>query len=125
MDLNEVRYGGDRLIEAYGDMGFRLTDGRHEGSLLLMPGKVEKLAAASHEDFCAATFAPVFEMGEDISILIIGTGERQHFLAPEMQKLFIEKKLAVEVMDSRAACRTYNVLRTDGRPVAAAIIALE
>ena len=58
----------------------------------------------------------------DPEILIIGTGEKQHFLTGELMAALNRGSLGVEVMDTAAACRTYNVLISEGRKVVAAIL---
>jgi uncharacterized protein len=55
-------------------------------------------------------------------IVILGTGASQRFPRPELSRALAASGVGVEVMDSRAACRTYNVLATEGRRVAAAIL---
>ena len=52
------------------------------------------------------------------------TGARQVFPAPEVRRAFVEAGVALEPMDTGAACRTYNVLLGEGRPVGAALIAV-
>jgi uncharacterized protein len=58
----------------------------------------------------------------DCPIVLLGTGARQRFPAPALLRPLIERRVGVEVMDSHAACRTYNILMAEGRDVAAAII---
>lgn len=58
----------------------------------------------------------------DIEILILGSGERLIFPEASLLVPFMQEGIGVEVMDSRAACRTYNLLSGEGRKVAAAII---
>jgi uncharacterized protein len=55
-------------------------------------------------------------------LIIIGTGKRQRFPGPELLKTLIEAKIGFEVMDSQAACRTYNILVGEGRQVLLALI---
>lgn len=55
-------------------------------------------------------------------IILLGTGERQVFPAVEARNLVQRSGVGFEVMDTRAACRTYNVLVQEGRRVAAALI---
>lgn len=64
--------------------------------------------------------APLLEL--DIEILILGSGDKLVFPEASLLATFMQKGIGVEVMDSRAACRTYNLLSGDGRKVAAAII---
>jgi len=73
-------------------------------------------------------FAPLWSddiVGEHPEIVLLGTGTQHTF--PDMSLLveLKKRKLAVEVMNTRAACRTYSVLVGEHRPVAAALIQLE
>ena len=68
----------------------------------------------------AQTIAPLLAL--DIEILILGSGVRLIFPEASLLASFMQKGIGVEVMDSRAACRTYNLLSGEGRKVAAAII---
>jgi uncharacterized protein len=58
----------------------------------------------------------------DPEILIIGTGREQHFLSGEMMAVLGKGGIGVEVMDTAAACRTYNVLLSEDRKVVAALL---
>jgi uncharacterized protein len=58
----------------------------------------------------------------DCPIVLLGTGARQRFPAPALLRPLIERRFGVEVMDSHAACRTFNILMAEGRDVAAAMI---
>lgn len=60
--------------------------------------------------------------GTDTSILIIGTGRTQRLPAPRLYAELAERGVGLEVMDSAAACRTYNILLVEGRRVAALIL---
>lgn len=55
-------------------------------------------------------------------VILLGTGERQEFPDSAVLRVALERGVAVEVMDTRAACRTYNVLLQEGRRVAAAVL---
>jgi uncharacterized protein len=63
---------------------------------------------------------PLHEL--DVEIVLFGTGTQQQF--PEMRKLLAltDRGIGFEVMDTHAACRTYNILMGEGRAVAAALI---
>lgn len=56
------------------------------------------------------------------AILIIGTGEELHFPSVELYGDLINEGIGVEIMDTSAACRTYNVLTAENRHVVAALI---
>jgi len=57
-----------------------------------------------------------------IEILLIGTGSKLHFLPPTLTHFFFSKKIGVEIMTTDAAIRTYVVLSSEQRKVAAALI---
>jgi uncharacterized protein len=55
-------------------------------------------------------------------LILIGTGHKQRFPKPEFLKSLILAKIGFEIMDSQAACRTYNILVGEGRQVLLALI---
>ncbi len=55
-------------------------------------------------------------------VVLIGTGSKLKFLEPELISRFWEAKIGVEVMDTAALCRTYNILVNEGRSTVAGII---
>jgi uncharacterized protein len=58
----------------------------------------------------------------DPEIVLLGTGARQRFPHPRLYRTLIDAGIGVEVMDSAAAARTYNIIAAEGRRVAAAFI---
>ncbi|OGI47282.1 MAG: hypothetical protein A2151_05450 [Candidatus Muproteobacteria bacterium RBG_16_65_34] len=58
-------------------------------------------------------------------VVILGTGARLRFPKPASLRALVEVNVGVEVMDTGAACRTYNILMGDGRRVAAALLMIE
>ena len=60
-------------------------------------------------------------MRDSARVLLLGTGARQRFPSPRLAAELAALGIGVEVMDSAAACRTYNVLAAEGRQVAAAL----
>jgi uncharacterized protein len=55
-------------------------------------------------------------------LVLLGTGARQHFPAMEILTRFHRAQIGIEVMDTAAACRTFNILVAEGRKVAAALL---
>jgi uncharacterized protein len=55
-------------------------------------------------------------------VLVLGTGARQRFPSPQLLRPLVEAGIGIEIMDTPAACRTYNILVGEGRAVAAALI---
>ncbi len=67
--------------------------------------------------------APRYENAPEI--LLVGTGERQHFLPTAVTAPLLAARVGIEAMDSKAAARTYNVLMAEGRNVAVALMLTE
>jgi uncharacterized protein len=55
-------------------------------------------------------------------VVILGTGAKQRFPALELRRSLAASGAGVEIMDTPAACRTYNILASEGRAVIAAIL---
>jgi uncharacterized protein len=55
-------------------------------------------------------------------IIVLGTGLRLHFPDAEFTAGFLSRGIGVEIMDTNAACRTYNILVSEGRRVVAALL---
>lgn len=109
------------VITAYGT-DHVAVDGRVlERSLLLLPDRCDE--SWGPDAFTALTalhLEPLAALACDV--LLLGTGKRQHFPAPALLRPLLEAGRPVEIMDTAAACRTYNILQAEGRIVAAALI---
>ena len=74
----------------------------------------------SFNDLSESLLEPVVELKPDI--VLVGTGARQQFLPAELMMVFFRRGIGAEVMTTDAACRTFNVLVSEGRQVVAALI---
>ena len=72
------------------------------------------------QDLAPADLVPVLELQPEV--LLIGSGPRQKFPDRGTLAALYESRIGFEIMDTGAACRTYNVLVAEGRSVAAALI---
>jgi uncharacterized protein len=112
------------FIDAYGDLGFRLKGQRHEGSLLLVGERAERWELERVEDLDIPLLDALIQAVAGIRILVIGTGIRPVPLAPVLRARVEAAGIGLEVMNTGAACRTFNILRAEDRQVAAALIAV-
>ncbi|MBE1236889.1 Mth938-like domain-containing protein [Phaeovibrio sulfidiphilus] len=115
---------GRTVITAYGDGGFRLGGHVFSGSVLVFPWGVQPWSPVTFDDLDRDAFQAAFERARELDFLLVGTGERQQFLPPALAAHFREAGLTVEVMATGAACRTFNALQGEDRPVGAALIAV-
>ena len=124
MDITPAVPAGRQMVESYGGGRFRVSGTAYEGSVLVLPDRTVPWAASRLEDVTLDTLAPVLDRAEPIELLLLGCGPRTAPAPAELRRSLRERGLGLEVMDTGAACRTYNVLLTEGRPVAAALIAV-
>lgn len=89
---------------------------------LLVPwvGGVQPWEAASLEDLVSGHFERIAALKPEV--VIFGSGPRLRFVPPGLMRSLIEQRVGVETMDTAAACRTYNVLVSEGRSVVAALL---
>ena len=72
------------------------------------------------EDLTAAHFEQLAHLQTEL--VIFGSGARLRFAAPALSRALIERQIGMETMDTQAACRTYNILASEGRCVAVALL---
>ena len=114
--------GADNLVTAY-DSDYIAVNGRVlTRSLLLMPARLDEQWGP--ESFAALTLAHIESLAVISSdVVLLGTGRRQRFPPTALLRPLIEAGRGFEIMDTAAACRTYNILVGEGRlPLAALII---
>jgi len=112
---------GVNTFTAYGDRHVDVNGRRHETSVLVLPDRLQpSWTAASFETLTADDFAHLAAL--DVEIVLLGTGQTLRFPPPELMQPLMAARIGLEVMDTHAACRTYNILVAEGRKVAAAIL---
>lgn len=121
MKLQSDPHYGANTITGYGDgyVEINKTPYRH-AVLLSSNGEILEWPVHSFNDLTAGNFSQMITLKPEL--ILIGTGNRQHFPKPELLKSLIEAKIGFEIMDSQAACRTYNILVGEGRQVLLALI---
>lgn len=94
---------------------------RYVSSLVVLPTRivadwdVRDIALLARQDIDALALL-------NPELVLLGTGKRMRFPAANLLAGLAAKRIGSEVMDTRAACRTYNILAEEGRNVAAALI---
>lgn len=91
--------------------------------LLLSPDKlISDWPVPGISSLGAAHLEPLIALSPDL--VLLGTGERLVFPDPAVHALLLQKGIGLEIMDTRAACRTYNIVAMEGRSVVAALLQL-
>ena len=115
MRITEVDFGTGTPVDGYGPGFFRVGGVVRQGAVLILPG------AVSAWDGYAAV-APILRAAGGIDILILGTGSEIGHSPAAFRTQLEGAGIGVEPMASAAACRTYNVLLSEGRRVGAALL---
>ncbi len=110
-----------QTVTGYEDDWIEINAARFSHSLIVLPEVPPTPWVVRHfEALQASDFAPIEALQPDL--LILGTGQRQRFVAPGLITGLLSRRIGVECMDNQAACRTYNILMAEGRKVALAVI---
>ena len=123
LKLHLAQHPNQNVITGYGH-GYVLINGQRYEKNVIVTAKivVPGWSASSETDLNEADLVSVIDLAPHI--VLIGSGERIRFPNPAALKGLIAAKIGYEVMDTHAACRTYNILLEEGRNVAAALLIL-
>lgn len=124
MEITPVVAGGRQLIESYGGGGFQVSGERYRGSVLVVPEQTLGWPVASIEELTPESLEPLAELGA-FDVVLLGCGPAMALIPADLRTAVRERGLSLEPMDTGAACRTYNVLMSEQRQVAAALIAVD
>jgi uncharacterized protein len=123
MKLHADTHGSLNTVTAYGTGYVEINRQRFEGPVLVRPeGEVLLWGVAGFDALAQEHFEALLAHAPDV--VLLGTGERQRFPHPRLTASLVQVRIGVEVMDTRAACRTYNILMSEGRRVLAALLPL-
>ena len=117
---------GRHGIDYYGAGGFRFAGMSHKGSILALPSGVSIWDAALPADISAAALAALFaEPRGAVELLLLGTGMDAAPQPDALRWRLRDAGIQLEVMQTGAAARTYNILLSENRRVAAALLAVD
>ena len=110
-----------QAVTGYGPGWIALNGEKLQHSLLITSTGVRRdWACQRFEDLGPAHFASLAELS--VEMVIFGSGARLRFPPPAWLAPLMAKRIGLETMDTAAACRTYNILAGEGRPVAAVLL---
>lgn len=125
MDITPLVPRERKLITGYGAGGFKINGEAHEGNLLILQDHVESWKQADAHTINESSLSLFLNAPpQAVEILLIGTGRVFAFVDISVRHALRAKDIALEVMDTGAACRTYNVLLAEERRVGIAAIAV-
>ena len=115
MQLTEVTFGEQPPVDAYGPGFFRVMDEPRTGPLLLSASGISNWSGFDDAESLLA-------LKDQLDILFVGTGPDIAPLPAALQIALEEAGIGAEVMSSPSACRTYNILLSEGRRVGLAAL---
>lgn len=115
MRLNEINYNDAKPIEGYGLGFFRVGGEVYEGAVICSAHGVQTWGG--YEDA-----QPLMDLASEVDVVFVGTGSEIAHIPSSLRQTLEEVGLGVEVMNTPSACRTYNILLSEGRRIAAALV---
>lgn len=115
MRLNEIDFDNSKPIDAYGEGYFRVGGQRHDGPVIVSPNGVTAWGGMDDVEGLLALQGAV-------DVIFVGMGSEIAHLPVALREQLEVAGIGAEPMASPAACRTYNVLLSEGRRIAAALI---
>lgn len=121
MKLHQDSQGTLNTVTGYGPDYVEVNLQRHTGSIIVLPDSpVLEWPVASFDALNPELFDMLLAPAPEV--VVFGSGERLRFPHPRLTAALAARRIGVETMDFKAACRTYNILMAEGRKVAAALL---
>ncbi len=122
MNISEFISADSFVIDGYGDGQFCIRGVWRAGAQIVFPDGILSWTAETFEGLSLDDFAPILQRADRLDILLLGTGPRNRMIPKAIRQPLREAGVVVDGMDTGAACRTYNVLLSEGRRIAAALL---
>jgi len=109
------------VVHSYADDSVTIGGQYFDHSLVVLPDRIlDDWRPQTFLELEAADFETLAALTPDL--VILGTGLSLHFPAPSLYRSLASAGIGLEIMTMPAACRTYNVLVSEGRRAAAALL---
>ena len=125
MEIRDAHFPGRAPLDAYGNGGFRFAGMSHLGSILCVPSGIYGWTPTVFDELNPEAFARVLEEQAELEVLLVGTGPNLRPLPMELKQVFRDAGIIVDSMSTGAAVRTFNVMLSEERAVAAALLAVD
>lgn len=120
MKLHLTTAEKQNLITGYGDDFIAINQQRYLTNMIVMPDQILL-------DWSEITLQTLNTEHFDVlcqikpEVVLLGTGVKHQFIHPKLYQTLTELNIPLECMTTAAACRTYNILMSEGRNIAAAL----
>ncbi len=124
--VRDAHYPRRAPIDSYGNGGFRFADMSHRGSLLCLPSGIYGWSASAEAPFAGDRLSIAFEEpATELRFMLFGTGVDLRRVPAALLDRFRKAGISCDAMSTGAAVRTYNIMLAEGRPVGAALVAVD
>ena len=117
-DITPLLRADQKIIQAYSAGRFKISGEYFDSAVIVTPFAVQIWNDASLEKLSPENFQ---HLAGEVDVLLIGSGKTGMLMLPAQRAAFKDAGFSIDVMDTGAACRTFNVLTAEGRRVAAAL----
>lgn len=124
IEIRKAHFPGRAPIDAYGNGGFRFADMSHRGSLLCLPSGIYGWDMLLGDALTPDRFQKVLDEAAQIEVLLVGTGMELRPLPTDLKAALRARQISSDPMSTGAAVRTFNIMLSESRAVAAALIAV-
>jgi uncharacterized protein len=120
MDITPLVGVDQQIIQSYSNGRFKVSGRIYDSALVVFTDRCEEWVGA--ENLTAESFAQVLARKDELDVVLFGCGAQFRLMEPALRKELRAAGIVVDIMDTGAACRTYNVLMAEGRRVAACLL---
>jgi uncharacterized protein len=122
--MSEDAPRGRKVVSGYGDGGFRIAGERVDGSVILFPERFFRWDVSRLPDLKPEDFNDIIASANEVDILLLGCGDVPPIINQDLRDVLKAHNIVIDAMGTGAACRTFNILLSESRAVAAALIAV-
>jgi len=125
LEISPVILQGRQLIQSYGDKHFQISNKLYDQAVLVFPEETVPWSPIDVNQLTVDDFYKIVNAEPPIDLLLMGCGKSPWFQMPRLRDDLKNRDIVLELMDTGAACRTFNVLLGEDRRVAAALIPVD
>ena len=125
MDVTPLVRKGQNIIQSYANGVFKVSGERYESAVIITPSEViawDIGQIRDVENLKAEHIDAITQASPDSDVFLLGSGAKMNFLSADLRRDLKKNNITLDVMDTGAACRTYNVLMAEGRRVVCALM---
>lgn len=120
MKLHLANFNHQNIFTGYGEGYVLINQARYEKNVIVLPDLlIDDWLVSSVSQLEFQHFEKI--LAHTPEIIILGTGDKHRFPPQALLRQLAQSRIAIEIMDTRACCRTYNILVEESRRVAAAL----